>query len=473
MDSEEFLRGFPAVFESPAMKNIIRLAEKVAPIDVSVLLVGETGVGKEVVANIIHGLSERRAHPPVKVNCATVPKELAESLFFGAVKGSYTGSIGDTAGYFREADKSTIFLDELPEMPYEMQTKLLRVLEDKKFRPVGAKADVASDFRIIWASNTPIEEAIKERKLREDLYYRINEFTLHIPPLRERTEDIVPLANFFFGQAVKKSKKEIRGFSKDVLERFGCSDWPGNVRQLRRVVRTAVFMCEGDTIEDRDIDMHVETGGGLSRLEAVERKEIIKTLQETGNDKTQTAAALGIGRQTVYNKIKKYGIPGYIREQSNGETPETTRAGSNGNGHGFIIRDHAPGSTGVRRKMTAEEILRGEDTLVFDHQTISQREYVRLNEMVIAAIEASPKNAQRVAQHLKTSVERLRDVISVFEIDTNMRAAFPNQLLRVPETKRLTYPQGDIIDTRVISAKPAKVIDVRVIGAKPAKQRQT
>lgn len=305
----------PAVFQSPAMKSVLRVIERVAPTDVSVLITGESGTGKEVVCDLIHSMSPRCGGPLIKVNCAALPRDLIESELFGSVKGAFTGATADREGLFRQADHGTLMLDELAEMPIETQSKLLRVLQEKEIRPVGGRVTYKTDCRVIAATNRRPEDAIKEGKLREDLFYRISAISLHLPPLRERKDDILPLANSFLRRYASQAGRLLTGFApaaEDVFRRF---EWPGNVRQLQNEVQRAVLMCEGRTIEVQDLsitsapeDGQLEQWPNMTLMEGVERNAIIQMLKETGGNKVETAKRLGIGRQTLYNKIKAYGI---------------------------------------------------------------------------------------------------------------------------------------------------------------------
>ena len=390
-----------------------------------------------MIADLIHSLSKRSDNGMVKVNCSTVPTELAEAHFFGSVRGSYTGSREDTTGYFREADKGTIFLDELPEMPYNVQTKLLRALQAQRFRPIGGKTDTSSDFRIIWASNIPVQDAIRDRKLREDLYFRIAEAKISIPPLRERGADIAPLSRFFLQQAATEFEKNVKGFSNDVLRLFEDYNWPGNVRQLRAVVRNAVIMCEGNTIGQDDINMEANDYPKLSLLEDVERRHIEKILRLEGGSRVNAAKQLGIGRQTLYNKVKTYGI-----ELS--PSPMGRRSAKN-NGH------VSPSAMVVfSKKMTAEQIFAGHGDLEFDWIK-SEKEYVKLNQMISDAILDSGKNPGKIARYLKTSVERLKQVISVFQIDQNLNGSlFSSDNSGPKKLRRDGRPDEAIIDAEIV-----------------------
>ena len=306
--------GAAPVFQSPTMKNVVRLVERVAPADVAVLITGESGTGKEVIADLLHALSPRNKGPLIKINCAALPRELIESELFGSVKGAYTGAQADRDGLFRQAEGGTLLLDELSEMPIDTQSKLLRVLQEKTVRPVGGRTVYKADCRIIASTNRIPEEAIKQGKLREDLYYRISAINVYLPPLRERHEDILPLGNSFLKRFAAQANRVITGFSPaaaEVLRRF---EWPGNVRQLQNEVQRAVLMSEGKVIEAHDLAIHsapVESDqatANLTLMEAMERNTIIQILKETHGNKLETAKRLGIGRQTLYNKIKNYNI---------------------------------------------------------------------------------------------------------------------------------------------------------------------
>jgi DNA-binding NtrC family response regulator len=303
------------VFQSPAMQTVVRTIERIAPSDVTVLITGESGTGKEVISDLIHNLSPRSKNKIVKVNCAALPRELIESELFGSVKGAFTGAHTDRDGLFRQAEGGTLFLDEISEMPIDTQSKLLRVLQDQKVRPVGGKTDYQTNCRIIAATNRKPEDAIKDGKLREDLFYRISAISVYLPPLRERREDILPLANAFLKRFASQANRTLRGFTPAGAERLAGFDWPGNIRQLQNEIQRAVLLCEGPDVDASDLSVSeirmVPSEGhdtSFTLLEGVERNAIIQMLRETGGNKLETAKKLGIGRQTLYNKIKAYGI---------------------------------------------------------------------------------------------------------------------------------------------------------------------
>jgi DNA-binding NtrC family response regulator len=304
------------IFRSAAMQEVVRTVERLAPSDVTVLITGESGTGKEVIADLIHALSPRSKNKIIKINCAALPRELIESELFGSVKGAFTGAHTDREGLFRQAEGGTLLLDEISEMPVDTQSKLLRVLQDQEVRPVGGKTSYKTNCRLIASTNRKPEEAIRDGKLREDLFYRISTISVHLPPLRDRREDIPPLATAFLKRFSAQANRVIHGFTAAAVDRLTAFDWPGNVRQLQNEVQRAVLLCEGDSVGAADLSIasaRVESSEGgndtsFTLLEGVERNTIIQMLKETGGNKLETAKRLGIGRQTLYNKIKAYGI---------------------------------------------------------------------------------------------------------------------------------------------------------------------
>jgi DNA-binding NtrC family response regulator len=303
------------IFRSAAMQDVVRTVERIAPSDVTILITGESGTGKEVIADLIHALSPRSKNKIIKINCAALPRELIESELFGSVKGAFTGAHADREGLFRQAEGGTLMLDEISEMPVDTQSKLLRVLQDQEVRPVGGKSSYKTNCRLIASTNRKPEEAIKESKLREDLFYRISAISVHLPPLRDRRDDILPLANSFLKRFAAQANRDIRCFKPEAIERLTAFDWPGNVRQLQNEVQRTVLLCEGNEVSASDLSVtnaKPESADGtdtsFTLLEGVERNAIIQTLKETGGNKLETAKRLGIGRQTLYNKIKAYGI---------------------------------------------------------------------------------------------------------------------------------------------------------------------
>jgi len=307
--------GSSPIFQSSAMQNVVRTVERVAPSDVAILITGESGSGKEVIADLIHAMSPRNKGKIIKINCAALPRELIESELFGSVKGAFTGAHSDREGLFRQAEGGTLFLDEISEMPIDTQSKLLRVLQDQEVRPVGGKVSYKTNCRLVAATNRRPDEAIKDGKLREDLFYRISAISVHLPPLRERRDDIMPLANAFMRRFVAQSNRPMNGFTREAAERLTGFDWPGNVRQLQNEVQRAVLLCESNEIDSTDLSItsvkpeaEQSQDTNFTLLEGVERNAIVQMLKETGGNKLETAKRLGIGRQTLYNKIKAYGI---------------------------------------------------------------------------------------------------------------------------------------------------------------------
>lgn len=303
------------IFRSGSMQDVVRTVERIAPSDVTVLITGESGTGKEVIADLIHALSQRNKGRVIKINCAALPRELIESELFGSVKGAFTGAHTDREGLFRQAEGGTLFLDEISEMPIDTQSKLLRVLQDQEVRPVGGKTSYKTNCRLIAATNRKPEEAIKGGKLREDLFYRISAISVHLAPLRERREDILPLANAFLKRFSAQANRTLRGFTTSAAERLTGFDWPGNVRQLQNEIQRAVLLSEGDTVDGTDLSItRAKPDAGelqdtnFTLLEGVERNAIVQMLKDTGGNKLEAAKRLGIGRQTLYNKIKAYGI---------------------------------------------------------------------------------------------------------------------------------------------------------------------
>ncbi len=304
--------GGAPIFQSASMKSVVRTIERIAPADVSVLITGESGTGKEVITDLIHGLSPRAKGPCIKINCAALPRELIERELFGHVKGSFTGAHADKEGLFEQSEGGTLMLDELSEMPIDTQSKLLRVLQEREARRIGGKNNYKIDCRIIAATNRKPDEAIKGGKLREDLFYRISAITVHLPPLRERRDDILPLARAFLHRFANQAGRAITAFDPKAEELLQKYDWPGNIRQLQNEIQRAALMCESSKVEASDLSITAAVScpddESLTLMEAMERNTIVQMLKETGGNKLETAKRLGIGRQTLYNKIKAYAI---------------------------------------------------------------------------------------------------------------------------------------------------------------------
>ncbi len=300
--------------ETAPMKRLYRLIRKCAPSDASILITGESGAGKELVARTIHDLSDRRGKQMVSMNCSAVPGDLMESELFGHTKGSFTGATKSHRGFFERASGSTLFLDEITEMDAALQAKLLRVLEVNKIRPVGSEKDLDIDARIIAATNQDPVQAVDEGWLREDLYYRLAQFPLHVPPLRDKADDILLLAEYFLAQKNQDTGIE-KTFSQEVREVFLLHDWPGNVRELRNAVIHGHLLA-GETIQVDDlpdgIPSNMPRSGQIVRISVgtplaeVERRHILSTLAHFEGDKKRTAESLGISLKTLYNRLNKY-----------------------------------------------------------------------------------------------------------------------------------------------------------------------
>lgn len=302
-------------FTSHLMKQIRRFVERIASSEAAVLVTGESGTGKELVVDLIHEHSRRRGGPNVKINCAALPRELIEAELFGSEKGAYTGAVGAREGLFGKAKGGSILLDEISEMPSDTQTKLLRVLQEKEYRPVGSNKVLKADCRIVAATNRVPEQAIREGKLREDLYYRISALHVHLPPLRERREDILPLAQVFlnrFATGTKWPKRRLTPEAEELILRY---HWPGNVRQLENEMQRAVLVSESAVIRPSDFSIRPQLessgNGQFGGLGEAERKAIIEALQHTAGNKAAAARRLGVTRQTLYNKLKLYALDGH------------------------------------------------------------------------------------------------------------------------------------------------------------------
>jgi len=297
---------------SVALQQALVLAKKIAPTDSTILLTGETGTGKEVFANAIHGNSKRQQHAIVAVNCSAFPKDLLESELFGHKAGAYTHAIKDKKGLLELADKGTLFLDEIGEMNIELQAKILRVLENGEFVKIGDEKISKVNVRIIAATHRDLKEAITQGLFREDLFYRLNVFSIHLPALRERTEDIPLLAKYFIAYFSERENKSVLSISNETIQILQKYNWPGNIRELRNVMERAVVLSDGDRIlpEALPYEIQKQTGPAATHfsIASVEKKHIEKVLQHTRGNKTKTAELLGIGLTTLYRKIEEYAI---------------------------------------------------------------------------------------------------------------------------------------------------------------------
>lgn len=297
--------------QSQAARQLYDHVRLVAPTDMSVLITGASGTGKEYIARRIHEQSSRATAPFVAVDCGAIPKELAASEFFGHVKGSFTGAIENKTGAFVAAQGGTIFLDEIGNLTYEVQVQLLRALQERKVKPIGSNQEIAINVRLISATNENLRQAIEKGEFREDLYHRINEFTIRIPGLKERKEDLLLFANHFLDLANSELNKDIIGFDPDTIQLFHSYPWPGNLRQMKNVVKYATLLATGRYITRRELPEEltesVTSPVSISlKNEAHERDLIKKALAESGYNKTKAAQLLGIDRKTLYNKLKIY-----------------------------------------------------------------------------------------------------------------------------------------------------------------------
>jgi len=304
------------VSRSLAMRKLADIMDRVAPSAASVLITGESGSGKDFIAQILHDLSGRARAPFVAVNCPAIPEALLESELFGHERGAFTGALAERAGLFEHAAGGTLFLDEITEMTTGLQAKLLRVLETRRFRRVGGREEKLADLRIVAATNRDPDQAVREGRLREDLFYRLNVFHLHVPPLRERREDIVALAARFIVAYAEQNQKSVEGLTSEAMAAVERYDWPGNVRELRNAIERAVVLTRGPVIELSDLPQRVARpvvviergrfGRGVEPLDELERRAILEALEALGNNKTQAARALGISLKTLHNKLKRY-----------------------------------------------------------------------------------------------------------------------------------------------------------------------
>ena len=303
----EFMEG-----KSELARQMYNYVSLVAPTPMAVLINGASGTGKEYIAKRIHMQSKRSDKPFVAIDCGSIPKELAASEFFGHIKGSFTGAINDKVGAFVEADGGTLFLDEVGNLSYDVQVQLLRALQERRIRPVGATKEIEVDVRVVCATNENLVEAIENGSFREDLYHRINEFTLRMPSLQERRDDIMLFANFFLDRANRELGRELIGFDADAAMLLQNYSWPGNLRQLKNIINRATLLAQGSfiTVSDLDLPQSEAVGATLQPLydKDDEKKRILDALKHTGNNKSKAAALLGIDRKTLYNKLKLYGV---------------------------------------------------------------------------------------------------------------------------------------------------------------------
>lgn len=301
---------------SEASSKLNNYIDLVAPTNMSVLIMGESGTGKEQIAKSIHFKSKRNSKAFIAVDCGAIPKELASSEFFGHVKGSFTGAVTNKTGHFEAANGGTIFLDEIGNLNYELQVQLLRALQERKVKPVGSNEEINVDIRVIAATNEDLFELVKKGEFREDLYHRLNEFTIKVPALKDRHEDLMIFANYFLNSANEELEKDITGFSKETIETFKSYPWPGNLRELKNVVKRAVLLTQGEFINPNVLPHEVRTSKrefedqsnyGLFKSKN-EQEMILDALEKTNGNKSKAAKLLSIDRKTLYNKLKQYGI---------------------------------------------------------------------------------------------------------------------------------------------------------------------
>lgn len=307
IDHKKYLEG-----KSEAARQLYNYVALVAPTPMSVLITGASGTGKEYVARRIHSLSKRADKPFVAIDCGAMLKDLAASEFFGHVKGAFTGAVTDKTGAFVEANGGTLFLDEVGNLSYDVQVQLLRALQERRIRPVGSTQEIEVDIRLVCATNENLPLAIERGEFREDLYHRINEFTLRMPALHERGRDILLFADFFLQQANEELERHIMGFEPKAVEAMMNYNWPGNLREMKNLVRRATLLAQDDIIRLTDLGPSLQTPAATTGLqlhnEDSEKQRILQALEATGGNKSKAAQLLGVDRKTLYNKLKLYGL---------------------------------------------------------------------------------------------------------------------------------------------------------------------
>ncbi|MBW1295255.1 sigma-54-dependent transcriptional regulator [Aquimarina litoralis] len=307
--NNSFVKGI-----SDASKKLNEYVALVAPTRMSVLVIGDSGTGKEYVASSIHKASKRADKPFVPVDCGAIPKEIASSEFFGHIKGSFTGAVNDKVGHFEAANGGTLFLDEIGNLSYELQVQLLRALQERKIKPVGSNKEIEVDIRVIAATNEDLSNAVKEGDFREDLYHRLNEFSIKVPPLKDRIEDLMLFANYFLEESNIELDKHVVGFADEVLDTFKKYDWPGNLRELKNIVKRSVLLSQNDMITldvlPNDVayaSHNAKQTYGLFKNQN-EQELILDALEKANGNKAKAARMLDIDRKTLYNKLKQYDI---------------------------------------------------------------------------------------------------------------------------------------------------------------------
>ena len=299
---------------SAPMQELHEMISYVAPTEATVLVTGESGTGKELVAAELHANSERKDGPFIRVNCAALAESLLESELFGHEKGAFTGADRERDGKFVQAAGGTLFLDEIGETSQAMQVKMLRVLQEQELQRVGGEETIFTDARIIAATNRDLEEEVRKGNFREDLYYRLNVVTVHVPPLRERGDDVSLLVQFFVEKFAVKNRREVAGITSECMQLLGAYQWPGNVRELENAIERGVILMRGEYLTEKSLPLPIQKQGAQSNvaavqgtsLEEVEKQQILKTLEETGGNKSEAARRLGITRKTLQNKLQKY-----------------------------------------------------------------------------------------------------------------------------------------------------------------------
>lgn len=308
-NTPSFVKG-----NSAASQTLHEHIALVAPTNMSVLIIGDSGTGKEYIAQSIHSLSKRKDKPFIAVDCGAIPKDLASSEFFGHIKGSFTGAVNDKTGHFEAANGGTLFLDEVGNLSYEVQVQLLRALQERKIKPVGSNTEMQVDIRVIAATNEDLAEAVKRGDFREDLYHRLNEFSIKAPRLAERKQDIMVYATHFLAQANDELEKDIEGFDPQVVTLFKTYDWPGNLREMKNIIKRSVLLEKSNTIQYDVLPPEMKDGGqgrsndSFGYTKGNEEEAIKKALEKANYNKSKAAKLLDIDRKTLYNKLKLYNL---------------------------------------------------------------------------------------------------------------------------------------------------------------------
>lgn len=315
-EKSELFKENRIIGKSDHINEIKSRINAIADVDSTILIMGETGTGKEIVAQEIHYNSKRRNKPLIKVNCAALAKTVLESELFGHERGAFTGAFNLKKGKFELAHGGTIFLDEIGELPIDVQVKLLRVLQEKEFERVGGIKTIKADFRLITATNKDLKKEVEEGRFREDLFYRLNVIPIYLKPLRERKEDILPLAEYFLKKYSKELNRNVKGFDEQALKIINHYDWPGNVRELKNIIERCVVFCKRDKITPEEIPQEIKSKTSMSEsskplkkaLDEFEKQYIISSLNENNWNIKQTSEKIGIARKNLYEKIRKYRI---------------------------------------------------------------------------------------------------------------------------------------------------------------------